>query len=84
MSVVFVAMLAHCSLLVAAENQRSDLTETMKQSIIYLKTSSYGYTQGQPWRHKQLSENWVCACAVGEYEVITTAQSVVNIAFLNS
>ena len=84
MSVVFVAMLAHCSLLVAAENQRSNLTETMKQSIVYLKTSSYGYTQGQPWRHKQLSENWVCACAVGEYEVITTAQSVVNIAFLKA
>ena len=84
MSLVFAAGLASCCRSVASESQRSDLTEAMKQSIVYLETSSYGYDQGQPWRHKGLSENWACACAVGEYEVITTARSVANLAFLKA
>ncbi len=56
----------------------------MKQSIVYLETSFYGYEQSQPWRHKDLSENWACACAVGEYEVLTTAWNVANLAFVKA
>ncbi len=85
--------------LTVAENRQADLpapvfastqvaqaqvTEAMKQSIVHLKTSFYGYEQTQPWRHKDLSKNWACACAVGEYEVLTTAWNVANLAFVKA
>ena len=60
---------------------RIDLTEEMKDSIVFLETSAYGYDLSEPWKHKGLSQNWACACAVGEYEVLTTAENVVNLAF---
>jgi len=66
----------------AAENKRVDMTEAMKQSIVYLNTFFYGYEQSQPWKHKDLSENQACGCAVGEYEVLTTAWNVANVAFI--
>ncbi|MCH8119901.1 MAG: hypothetical protein IIC00_09260 [Planctomycetes bacterium] len=73
-----------CSQLTVAENRQADLTEAMKQSIVYLETSFYGYEQTQPWKHKDLSENWACACAVGEYEVLTTAWNVANLSFVKA
>jgi hypothetical protein len=56
----------------------------MKQSIVYLEISFYGYEQNQPWRHKDLSENWACGCAVGKYEVLTTAWCVANLAHIKA
>jgi len=41
-SIMFAVVLVPHPQLVAAKNQPSDLTEAMKQSIVYLKTSSYG------------------------------------------
>lgn len=60
---------------------RIDLTEEMKDSIVFLETSAHGYNLSEPWKHRGLSQNWACACAVGEYEVLTTAENVVNLAF---
>jgi len=60
---------------------RIDLTDEMKDSIVFLETSAYGYDLSEPWKHRGLSQNWACACAVGEYEVLTTAENVVNLAF---
>jgi len=60
---------------------RIDLTDQMKDSIVFLETSAYGYDLSEPWKHRGLARNWACACAVGEYEVITTAENVVNLAF---
>lgn len=73
-----------CRQLNATGDNQVDMTEAMKQSIVYLKTSFYGYEQHQPWRHKTLSENRAYACAVGEYEVITTAWSIANAAFIKA
>lgn len=70
--------------LAAAGQSRIDMTEKMKQSVVYLKTSFYGYQQYQPWKHKDLTENWACACAVGPYQVITTAWNVVDVAFIKA
>jgi hypothetical protein len=70
--------------LTATGQGRIDLTEAMKDSVVFLETSSYGYNLSEPWKHKALSQNWACGCAVGEYEVITTAESVVNLAFLKA
>jgi len=82
-SVLFAAMTLYPQL-TFAEDRQTDLTEAMKQSIVYLETSFYGYEQSQPWRHKNLSENWACACAVGEYELLTTAWNVANLAFVKA
>ncbi len=82
--IIFGTVIILCSQLTVAENRQADLTEPMKQSIVYLETSFYGYEQTQPWRHKDLAENWACACAVGEYEVLTTAQNVANLAFVKA
>jgi len=82
--IIFGLCFALCSQLIAAEHRQVDLTEAMKQSIVYLETSFYGYEQTQPWRHKGLSQNWACACAVDEYEVLTTAWNVANLAFVKA
>ena len=82
--IIFGTVITLCSQLTFAEQRQTDLTEAMKQSIVYLKTSFYGYEQTQPWRHKDLSQNWACACAVGEYEVLTTARNVANLAFVKA
>lgn len=60
---------------------RIDLTEEMKDSVVFLDTASHGYVLSEPWKHRNLSQNWACGCAVGPYEVITTAESVANLAF---
>ncbi|UCF17510.1 MAG: hypothetical protein JSW59_08615, partial [Phycisphaerales bacterium] len=60
---------------------RIDLTEEMQDSIVFLETAAYGYELSEPWKHRGLAQNWACGCAVGEYEVITTAENVANLAF---
>ncbi|MHC4583176.1 MAG: PDZ domain-containing protein [Planctomycetota bacterium] len=83
-SVMFGAVIALCSQSTMAGRRQGDVTETMKQSIVYLETSFYGYEPSQPWRHKDLTENWACGCAVGEYEVLTTAWAVANLAYVKA
>ncbi|MHC4727933.1 MAG: PDZ domain-containing protein [Planctomycetota bacterium] len=82
--IVFVAVIALCSQSTMAERRQAEVTETMKQSLVYLQTAFYGYEPDQPWRHKNLQENWACGCAVGEYEVLTTAWSVANLAYIKA
>ena len=61
---------------------RSDLSEKMKDSIVYLEISKQSYNLTEPWKQRNISESWACASAVGEYKVITTAESVANHTFL--
>jgi len=81
---ILVGVVAFCPRLNAAENSQVDMMESMKQSIVYLKTFFYGYEQSQPWKHKALSESSASGCAVGEYEVLTTAWNVANVAFIRA
>ena len=76
--------LTSCSGVSRIDGSRVDLTETMKDSVVYLQISTGGYEQSQPWKSKSLAEGWACACAVGEYEVITTADKVANLAFIKA
>jgi hypothetical protein len=64
----------------ASAKSRVDMTEAMKDSIVYLDISYYGYEQSQPWKNKDITEGWGVGCAVTENEVITTAQTVANAA----
>ncbi|MHC4396414.1 MAG: PDZ domain-containing protein [Planctomycetota bacterium] len=73
-----------CSPLPAGEPAQEDMTEAMKQSIVYLKTSFYAYQQHQPWRHRDIKESWAIACAVGPYQVLTTGWNVANVAFIKA
>ena len=68
----------------AYAKNRVDMTEKMKDSIVYLKISYYGYEQYQPWKNKDLTEGWSVGCSVGENEVITTAYNVANAAVIKA
>jgi hypothetical protein len=68
----------------ASAVERQDLTEQMKDSLVYLSISTGGYRIREPWNQKGLSQDWACGCAVGEYEVITTADRVANLAFIKA
>ena len=83
-SIMLGAVIAPCSQPITAERRQTDVTEAMRQSIVYLETSFYGYEQDQPWRHKNLTDDWACGCAVGEYEVLTTAWAVANLAYVKA
>lgn len=52
--------------------------ETMRDSVVCVMSSAYSYNVTEPWKHRSLSDRWVCAAAVGPYQVVTTAQSVAN------
>jgi len=75
-----------CSSLGAVEPHpaETDFTDEMRDSVVYLKTSFYGYEQLQPWKHKPLTDNHAYACAVGPYQVLTTAWNVANLAFVKA
>ena len=75
---IFVAVFTPC---LSGAEPRIDLTEQMQDSIVFLETAEYGYELSEPWKHRNLARNWACGCAVGEYEVITTAENVKNLAF---
>ncbi len=81
-----------CLLLLSAQiwlialpaNAAIDLTESMKQSLVYLEISNSQYDQYQPWRQSPISKEGGYACAVGPYEVLTTAENVMFAAFLQA
>jgi len=80
LGVIFTA----CVFAYQSDRERPDLTETMKDSIVYLEISKHPYDLSEPWKHGNISEDWACACAVGEYQVITTAESVANQTYLKA
>lgn len=75
------SVLSIAALLPAAE---VDLTEPMKESLVYLEISNSQYEQYQPWKQSPLSKDGGYGCAVGPYEVLTTAENVMNAAFLQA
>lgn len=62
----------------ACAKQRIDMTEKMKDSLVYLRISYGGYEQYQPWKNKDITESWGVGCAVSKNEVVTTALNVAN------
>ena len=61
---------------------RHDLTDKMKESLVYLNVSSQGYSQFQPWKRTDIIDNFGFGCAVGPYEVLTTAWNVANAVYI--
>lgn len=56
----------------------TDLTEVMQQSLVYLQVTNSGYDQYQPWKQTQVSKGGGFGCAVGPYEILTTAENVAD------
>lgn len=81
---IFFSLSSFFSAVNGGEADRADITEAMKESIVYLNTSFYGYQQHQPWRHRDVKEAWATGCAVGEYEVLTTAWNVADVALIKA
>jgi len=73
-----------CSQLAREQVQRVDMTEQMKQSLVYLKISVCGYDDFQPWKQGDISEETGYGCAVSEYEVITPAWNIRNARFVEA
>ena len=59
-----------------------DLTEPMKESLVYLDISTTTYDQSQPWKQNPVSKDSGFGCAVGPYEVLTTAENVRSVSYL--
>jgi hypothetical protein len=59
-------------------NESVDLTESMKESLVYLEVSNVGWEQIQPWRQTTVSNSGTYACAVGPYEVLALARPLSN------
>ncbi len=66
----------------AAEVAGADAQEQLKQSLIYLEVSSYGYDPRMPWRHTDISQRSCYGVAVGDYEILTAAWNVRDSAFI--
>jgi hypothetical protein len=66
----------------ASAKKQTDLTEAMKDSLVYLKIAYYGYDQYQPWKNSDLTEGWGIGCAVDKNMVITPAYNVANAAVI--
>ncbi len=60
------------------------LSESLKDSLVYLELSGYAYDQARPWRHQEVSSGSGYACAVGEYEVLTSAYNMKNSAYIRA
>jgi S1-C subfamily serine protease len=56
----------------------TDLSESFKQSLVYLEITNSGYDQYQPWRQAPISKDSGFGCAVSPYEILTTAENVMN------
>ncbi len=65
-----------------AQASAKDMSQNLKDSIVYLQTAYYGYEQYQPWKNMELSEGFATGTAVDDNKVITIASSVANAAFI--
>ena len=70
--------------IVNAADNGEDLTEKMKASLVHLDISAYAYEVTQPWKHGDAWKKTGYGCAVGEYEVLTTAWNISDATFIKA
>ncbi|MBN2589111.1 MAG: hypothetical protein JXA96_04570 [Sedimentisphaerales bacterium] len=83
-TIIFTAILILCLDTSVLANERTDLTEQMKDSLVFLTISTGGYRTREPWKQKSLSDDYAYGCAVSENEVITTADRVSNLVYIKA
>lgn len=75
-SIISIVIAVLTPLLLAGEPV--DLTEPMRQSLVYIEVSGVGWEQIQPWRQTAVSTVGTYGCAVGPNEVLTLARPMAN------
>ena len=65
-----------------AADGNTDISEELKKSLVYLNISAYVYNQMQPWKSADIAQKAGFGCAVGPYEVLTTARNASNAALI--
>jgi len=79
-----IAVLLCSAVLVNCFADTADLSEPMKQSLVYLEVSSSSYDLSQPWKQTPISKHSGYGCAVGPYEILTIAENVANATFVQA
>ena len=67
---------------VTGQSNGPDQAERLAGSLVYLQVSAYGYDEYYPWKRQDLAERTGYGCAVGEYDVLTTAGNVRDAAYI--
>jgi hypothetical protein len=80
--IVIAALLTVAPLLQSEEPM--DLSETLKQSLVFLDISNSGYEQIQPWKQLGISKEEGFGCAVSPNRVLTTAENVMYATFIKA
>ena len=55
-----------------------DLTEAMKESLVYLEASCVSWEQLQPWKQTPAVRVGTYGCAVGPYQILSIARPLAN------
>jgi len=83
LSVLLIGLAVVCDVeAIGVTTTQVDQVETMKDSIVCLVSSAYSYNVTEPWKRRGPSDRWVCAAAVGPYQVVATAQSLADHTFV--
>lgn len=61
-----------------------DLTEPMKESLVYLDISKTSYDLSQPWKQTPIAKKSGYGCAVSPYEVLTIAENVSDATYVQA
>ena len=70
--------MSKCDRAVSARAGEDQTREAMKESIVYLEISSYGYDQIRPWKNTDIQQKSGVGCATGAYQVITPAWNLTD------
>ena len=75
-SIISIIITGFAPLLVAQDT--ADLTEAMKDSLVYLEISSVAWEPFQPWRQTAVTTVGAYASAVAPNKILTTAAPLIN------
>jgi len=79
----FLCLLCAGSFCLSAASADEKMSEKLKDSLVYVKISSYSYDQYRPWKQTDVQERSAYGCAVGPYQVLTTAFNIPDATFIN-
>lgn len=85
------SLVIHCAVMTilvvstaGAKGSEEKIREAMKESLVYLEISSYGYDQLRPWRNTDVVQKGGVGCVVGGNEVITPAWSLTDASLIKA
>ena len=58
--------------------EKNNFTDKIIKSLVYINVSSNEYSQFQPWRRNDISQDYGYGCAVSKMEVLTTAWNMLD------